>query len=286
VTFVETLLVPLGNPITAVVGGSLGGHMALRLAASQKDWVKNVIAWSPACVMDHDFSLLGVSMPQSLLADHVSASRATEAESDRSRADFFSAVWDQATFSPPTLGQAVAAAAALISAGVITGVTIPIVGAGLSVAIAAAIMGLPQVPAQPLMWYRDDWPTGAPAVQLAPWGPAVSVGPAKATYIQEARRDRREIYNAISRRWHWRICGEMIRFKFDALVQKINKPLLLMVGESDNFPLVHFFDNVKRFAGSVTGVGECITVQDTGHSIHNERPYFLALELLAFAPRP
>jgi len=48
VAFIEALIVPTGNPITAIVGGSLGGHMALRLAASQKDWVRNVIAWSPA----------------------------------------------------------------------------------------------------------------------------------------------------------------------------------------------------------------------------------------------
>lgn len=36
VTFVETLMASFPNPVTAVVGGSLGGHMALRLAASQK----------------------------------------------------------------------------------------------------------------------------------------------------------------------------------------------------------------------------------------------------------
>jgi pimeloyl-ACP methyl ester carboxylesterase len=288
VSFVETLVLPFGNTITAVVGGSLGGHMALRLAASQKSWVNSGVAWSAACVMDHDFFLgfnvlgdnIGVTESQSLLADHVSASRATEAEIDGSRADFFSTVWDQPTFNP-TLAQALAVAGALIAAGVFSSV-IAALGAA---AIAGAILALPQVPAQPLMWYRDDWPNGAPAVPLAPWGPAVSVGPAKAVYIQESRRDRREIYNATSRKWHWRICGEMIRFKFDALVPLINKPLLLMVGESDNFPEVHFLDNVKTLAGSLKGLGQCLTLQDTGHSIHNERPYFLASQVLGFAPR-
>lgn len=75
----------------------------------------------------------------------------------------------------------------------------------------------------------------------------------------------------------------MIRFKFDALLPNINKPLLLMVGESDNYPQVHFLDNVKNFAKSLSGLGECITVQDTGHSIHNERPYFLANQAAAIA---
>jgi pimeloyl-ACP methyl ester carboxylesterase len=285
VAFVETFVVPFGNPITAVVGGSLGGHMALRLAASQKDWVRSVIAWSPACVMDHDFTLdfplnVKVKESQSLLADHVSAGRATEDEGDGSRRDFFSKAWDQATFDP-TFDDAISVAGAFIAANILPN---PITVLGAAV-IAGAILGLPKVPAQPLMWFRDDWPSGVPMVPLSPWGPAVSVGPAKAIYIQEARRDRREIYNATSRRWHWRICGEMIRFKFDALVPNMNKPLLLMVGESDNYPMVHFYDRAKDFAGQLTGLGQCITVQDTGHSIHNERPYFLANQVVAFAPR-
>ena len=121
-------------------------------------------------------------------------------------------------------------------------------------------------------------------VPLAPWGPAVSVGPTKAVYIQEARRDRREIYNQVSRRWHWRICGEMIRYSFEGYAPK--KPLLLMVGEDDNYPLVHFADNVKSLAGTLKGLGKCLVVQDTGHSIHNERPFFLANQVVAFAPRP
>jgi hypothetical protein len=31
----------------------------------------------------------------------------------------------------------------------------------------------------------------------------------------ESRLDRREIYNQIFRQWHWRICQEMIGFRFD-----------------------------------------------------------------------
>ena len=36
VALVEALIVPTRNPITAIVGGSLGGHMALQLAASRR----------------------------------------------------------------------------------------------------------------------------------------------------------------------------------------------------------------------------------------------------------
>jgi pimeloyl-ACP methyl ester carboxylesterase len=289
VTFVETVVLPFGNPITAVVGGSLGGHMALRLAASQKDWVRNVVAWSPACVWDHDFLLgfnilgnpVGVSLSQRLLADHVTWGLVTQNELDGSRAEFFSTVWDQPTFDPTKI-DVFTIAGALLAAGVFSG---PVALLAIGV-IAAAILNLPAVPAQPLMWYRDDWPSGVPPVPLAPWGPSVSVGPAKAAYIQGARRDRREIYNMIQRQWHWRIGGEMIGFTFDALLPSINKPLLLMVGENDNYNEVHLFENVKRFAGSLSGLGKCVTVRDTGHSIHNERPYSLANQILSFASRP
>jgi pimeloyl-ACP methyl ester carboxylesterase len=263
VAFVESFIVPFGNPITAVVGGSLGGHMALRLAASEKQWLNNVIAWSPACVMDHTAPVGPSTIPQSLVSDQQIADSANDSESDASRAEFFSKVWDQPTFDPTWIN---------------LGIELALGPAGFLLAT------LPPVPAQPLLWYRDDWPTGAPMVPLAPWGPAVSVGPTKAVYIQEARRDRREIYNQVSRRWHWRICGEMIRYSFEGYAPK--KPLLLMVGEDDNYPLVHFADNVKSLAGTLKGLGKCLVVQDTGHSIHNERPFFLANQVVAFAPRP
>jgi pimeloyl-ACP methyl ester carboxylesterase len=268
VAFVEKLIVPTGHPITAIIGGSLGGHMSLRLAASQKSWVRNVIAWSPASVMDHDFFLgfkilgkdLGVTLSQRLLTDPVVAGRATDQEQPGSRTDFFTKVWCNDTFDPTDYDYA-AVAGALVSAGVFTG-PLDVVGAG---AVAAAILNLPTVPQQPQMWYRDDWAS-------------------KPTFIQETRLDRREIYNTEFRHWHWRICGEMIGYKFDALVALMNKPLLMMVGESDNYPEVHFLSNVSNFAADLTGPAQGgLTIKDTGHSIHDERPYFLARQVLNFA---
>src|SRR5262249_40112268 len=147
-----------------------GGHMGLRLAASQKDWVRNVMVWSPACVMDHDFSLLGISISQRVLADPQLASRATAPETIGSRQDFFTTVWDKDTFDPPRAGDALAVAGALTAVGVYI---LPPVVVLLGVpVIAFAIENLPSVPPQPQMWYRDDWPT-------------------KPTIIEETRRDRR-----------------------------------------------------------------------------------------------
>jgi pimeloyl-ACP methyl ester carboxylesterase len=269
IAFVEALVIPLGNPITAIVGGSLGGHMALRLAASQKDWVRNVIAWSPASVMDHDVSFLGISFSQSTLADSTLTGRATDgptppwpasSEIPASRPDFFNTVWCQDTFNPTDYDIG-AVVGALLAAGAFPNILV-ILGAA---AIAAAILALPTIPPQPQMWYRDDWTS-------------------KPTYITESRLDRREVYNTDFRQWHWRICEEMIGFKFDALVAGMNKPLLLMVGEEDNYPEVHFLSNVSSFAGALTGPAQGgLTIQDTGHSIHNERPFFLAHQVVNFA---
>jgi len=285
VTFVETLMASFPNMITAVVGGSLGGHMALRLAASQKDWVRNVVAWSPASVWDHDVKLgvkidsvqlPAVSIPQRMLADPQLASRATDgpsppwpasAEADHMRPDFFSNVWCQDTVNlikQEPIVDIGAVAAALIGLEIFPN----IVSAAMATYVVAAILSLPSVPPQPQMWYRDgDWPS-------------------KPVYIEETRRDRREVYNANFRQWHWRIGEEMIGFTFDALVPRMNKPLLLMVGEMDEYPEVNFFTNVKNFASTLNGLGKALTIGDTGHSIHNERPSFLANQIISFAPRP
>jgi pimeloyl-ACP methyl ester carboxylesterase len=278
VTFVETLLVPLGNPITAVVGGSLGGHMALRLAASQKDWVNAVVAWSPASVEDYTTNICFVDLPNHVLADPHLAKLALADEvtggRDDSRHDFFSAVWEEATFPPRGWALTVfEVAAGLVVANYFIS-TGPF-GWLVMLCIVGSLLGLPSVLPQPQMWYRDDW--GAPA-------PGSTIGQAKVNYIWESRLDRREIYGEVSRQWHWRICMEILGFNFDASAQRITKPLLLMVGEIDDYNGAHFCTNVKSLAGTLVGPGHALTVQDTGHSIHAERPCFLATQIVNFAP--
>jgi pimeloyl-ACP methyl ester carboxylesterase len=54
--FVATLSTRLGQPgvvesrIAAVIGGSLGGNLALRLARRRAPWLRNAVAWSPGSV--------------------------------------------------------------------------------------------------------------------------------------------------------------------------------------------------------------------------------------------
>jgi pimeloyl-ACP methyl ester carboxylesterase len=123
------------------------------------------------------------------------------------------------------------------------------------------------------MWFRDDW---------GPLLPGAAFGQAKEIYIQESRLDRREIYGEVSRQWHWRICAEILGFTFDALAPQIDKPMLLMAGELDDYPEAHFVQNLRQLAQTLTGPGSALTVQDTGHSIPAERPYFLANQIVDF----
>lgn len=252
ITFLETVVVPFGNKITAVVGGSQGGHMALRLAASQKAWVGNVVSWSPACVWEHDEHIELVKISHRYLADSSLVTKATAAEQTApqtpdSRQDFFSTVWDENTFDS---GQ--------LSAGAVLAVSALAPGGALVVA------RLETSPPQPTQWYRDDWASTP-------------------IYILESRMDRWEVYNQNFRQWHWRIAMEMLGFTFDSLAPNMNKPMQLMVGEKDDFPYVHFASWVPQFATqSLHRPDRALTLKDTGHSIHNERPFFLAQQILGF----
>jgi pimeloyl-ACP methyl ester carboxylesterase len=272
--FVETVVVPFGNPIKAVVGGSLGGHMAMRFAASQKPWVQNVVAWSPASMWEYDLYLLGVdAFPHRVLADPPLSSSATEAESEESRRNFLESIWDENLFPPPPADKfeldVATVAAGVIAVGIVPNV-ITVAGAA---ALAAAIIALPTLPPQPEMWYRDDWPPLDGSGNSLP----------KGSFINAARMDRQEGYNENMRQWHFRICLETIGYKFDqTFAASVQKPLLLMVGEKDDYPMVHFLQYVKAFAGTLTGSGQALTVQDTGHSIQSERPAFLADQILRF----
>ena len=269
--------------------------MALRVVASQQPWVRNVAAWSPACVQEHDFSVLGIQIPQRALTDPQLACRATEGstllpngttlETNDWRDTFFNTVWYQDTqhIADQAGPYAMVIAQALILSGFVTN----IVSIGLVAAVALGLLGLSPVPPQPLMLYRDDWPPGTVVTLPGPWGilPPI-VGITKAVYIQESLLDRQEIYPVNYRQWHWRICEEMLGFKFDWLTQAPIKPLLLMVGQKDDYPFVHFYSNVQNLASRLVGPGKAFTVSDTGHSIHNERPDFLAGQVLDFAAVP
>jgi pimeloyl-ACP methyl ester carboxylesterase len=128
---------------------------------------------------------------------------------------------------------------------------------------------------QPEMWYRDS---------LA----------CRPHHIRQAIADRRELYSAAYRRWHWRLAHEQLIFSHVALASgpgpwaQIRGPLLLVAGAHDNFMWTHIYERTRDLARRLgtNGVrGVCLLVKDTGHSIHDERPGFLAAAIDAFIDR-
>jgi len=125
---------------------------------------------------------------------------------------------------------------------------------------------------QPEMWYRDS---------LA----------CRPHHIRQALLDRRELYSAAYRRWHWRLAHEQLVFSHVALASgpgpwaQIRGPLLLIAGVHDNFMWTHIYERTRDLArrlGTIGVRGVCLLVKDTGHSIHDERPRLLASHLDRF----
>ncbi len=119
---------------------------------------------------------------------------------------------------------------------------------------------------QPEMWYRDDFHCRPRHITRVMW-------------------DRREIYGAQYRRWHWRLAHEQLVFSHVQLEdgvapwQRIRGPVLLVAGAHDNFSWTHIHDRTRdlgHLLASRNVPGTCVLLSDTGHSIHDERPGLLA----------
>jgi pimeloyl-ACP methyl ester carboxylesterase len=134
---------------------------------------------------------------------------------------------------------------------------------------------------QPQYWYRDNWPC-------------------KSAYIQADRWARQEIYNEKLRNWHWRIAFEQAIFSHwntdvpvgQGTTDNVKVPryewiivkTLLAAGTSDSsaWPF-DIYPGTTRLAAQMSQTpGLAIFFSDTGHSIHSERPQFLAQKILEF----
>ncbi len=127
------------------------------------------------------------------------------------------------------------------------------------------------VPAQPQMWYRDDWK------------------PCKDQYILESRWERWETYRPDFRRWHWRVAYEQMIYSFrdpdaGAAVPRyldMTSAMLLASGQADDYIGANIFTWTRDLAGHMINTpGHGLFLKDTGHSIHNERPKALAQAIL------
>lgn len=227
VDFVKAFPGRLEDQIVAVVGGSLGGNLGLRLAGRdlrQYPFLTNIVAWSPASAWTPYTEPTRETAPNKARA-LMRLDPPPAAESAHQRQDYFRQVFDDSY---------------------------------------SVVMVRPQ----PQYWYRDGWPC-------------------KEASIAGARLDRQEIYNALFRRWHWRIALEQLLFShsYQRRWELPRARMLLLAGAMDDYAWSHIYDATKDLATRMTTTpGARGLLNATGHSIHNERPQWLAQMLSQFLP--
>jgi pimeloyl-ACP methyl ester carboxylesterase len=117
-------------------------------------------------------------------------------------------------------------------------------------------------------WYRDGWE------------------PCKERLMIGARAERHELYNQNFRRWHWRVAAEQLYFSHRApVLSEIGGRTLLASGTGDNYAWSNIHDATRELGVELINTpGRLLSLEDTGHSIHVERPELLTRHIAAFAP--
>ncbi len=130
------------------------------------------------------------------------------------------------------------------------------------------ILGALGGPPQASMWYREGWPM-------------------KSAFLAAARRERQEVYNADYRRWTYRLSYDQLQFShkdrdLGVPYSRIRVPTMLAAGEADNYGFARIRDRTVEANARMRAPGPTFVVASTGHSIHNERPRWLADAIDAF----
>jgi alpha-beta hydrolase superfamily lysophospholipase len=222
--------------VLAVVGGSLGGNLTLRLARrdpARFPWLANAVAWSPVSIWESWGPARVIPTAPGEYFDAIkyqavtiSRQRMVETEDESRRADFLDQV-----FGPPIHG------------------------------------------AEPVSqrWYRAGWE------------------PCKGLLIEGATRFQDEIYGPELRRLHWRAAHEVLLFSHRDPDPGGDRPryatvrarLLLAAGAADDAFPEFLFSRAREVAAAMPSA-RTLFLADTGHSIHNERPRFLARRIVDF----
>lgn len=251
----------LKERIAAVIGGSLGGNLCLRLGQQTEPfWLNNIVPWSPASIWD---PYEGDFPPFKSIAVLVPKGRATDKEIPAdSRDGYFSQV-----FEKPASGADRWVQDAVKALTVALGPFAPVASV-----ILAIISELVDSGTQPDQWYREDWQS------------------CKGSYISFAMQDRLEIYNENFRKWHWRLAFEQLRFSHrapsgDPRYLHVHSRTLLCAGEKDDYKWTGIYSATRDTASKMLATsGTTFFPKRTGHSIHNERPALLAAAIHDFLP--
>ncbi|MFT3774004.1 MAG: hypothetical protein QM820_52230 [Minicystis sp.] len=275
VKFVDTLDAQLGGRlkprIKALAGGSLGGSMGLRLGRRPGvDWLPKIVSWSPASVWngfaDGDIVANADKHLTVKVAWHKAKGDSNIFTDDNTTAHTIDNAGD--FYGNPRNEDPDARWDFFVDAFHSNGGFFP------------TLAGLP---AQPFMWHRQDWPC------------------LHAT-IAGAHLDRQETYHPLFRWWHWRLAVEQLIYshKSDPATgghpyEDNVIPTMLLTGAADNWAYIKIFENTKEIAGNMKGtpgraviLGTASTpaatgdVPNTGHSMADERPKYLAAKIVSF----
>src|SRR5260370_1088009 len=233
-----------------LIGGSLGGNMAFRLGRPRADapWSSAVVPWSPAAIWP---SLDDDPVKHAgLAAPWYFAGGDTNylPETPGARRSFFYGGFDWQS----------KVAAVQVGGSGIGGV--PVGG------------GRPQAE----YWTRDGWEC-------------------KPSHMRYARIDRYETYDHNFRLWHWRLGMEQLQFSQQIPKPGTNPPEPLYLSNTKRMLLLCGIEDVggdlckstREVAPKMTLTpGRALFLKTTGHSIHNERPNFLARQILDFVDGP
>jgi pimeloyl-ACP methyl ester carboxylesterase len=258
VAFVDSLDLRLQGQlkpkIRAVVGGSLGGNMSMRLGRRPNTpWVTNVVPWSPAAIWP------------SMIAQHnaVMAGCDTGWDAGKDRGVNQALKWGglEERFLPthetPELRRELFYGGFDWDGGAIV-----------------AIFSGQNHKAQARCWYSDEWPC-------------------KESSMLAARLDRQETYDANFRAWHWRLGGEQLAFSQQQFAAGTNKPLylfntkqmLLLGGRQDTCgDLCKYTEDVASKMVNTPGYARFL--EHTGHSLDNEHPDWVAQQMVSFLGGP
>ncbi|TKB88126.1 MAG: hypothetical protein E8D43_00395 [Nitrospira sp.] len=278
---------PFLDRLVAFIGGSMGGNLALRLSerlVTNADWLKCLIAWSPASTYGSFGRAEGAIIPIPSPGEHVDIlgsealdrthDRALQSEGDGSRGDFIriqlegEQVLNDATDSfrfwihmligflgPPNI-------------------TFNILAHSLAATWIGSMVPLRQ---------SDSWLRSA----------------CRASYNlreaeQSARLSLQETYNSARRRMHWRVANEQLLFSHQDEIavsrgrpcyEVSSIPTLLIAGANDITDAERFdiYNSSRKIAPQMrANAGTGMFIASTGHSIHAERPTWLSRQVVQF----
>jgi hypothetical protein len=113
----------------------------------------------------------------------------------------------------------------------------------------------------------------------------------KKTAVASARLDRHETYDARFLAWHWRLGGEQLLYSHQSIdsstrqprFKSNRKPMLLACGKEDHVLFNDICGATQRTAPHMTATpGKALFLEQTGHSVDNERRVFWAREIARF----